>query len=120
MANLLLERTAPTAPTASLPVFSKMSHAPSKGKGIASSLRALIVSVEKKATVHYTSHLRKHAEAQGWPSNIVSQLSILYTEGSGHQISYPEAIKDDVLTLEYGTQSVPPSPALRSYMWGNN
>lgn len=58
--------------------------------------------------------LRKHAASYGWPSDITDQLKF----SKGGTISYPEDIKEAVLTLEYGTQDVPPAPAIRTFMLG--
>lgn len=58
--------------------------------------------------------LRKHAASYGWPSEIVNKL----THSKDGVASYPKDIENAVLTLEYGTQDVPPAPALRTFMLG--
>ena len=58
--------------------------------------------------------LRKHAASYGWPSDITDQLKF----SKGGTISYPQDIEEAVLTLEYGTQDVPPAPAIRTFMLG--
>jgi hypothetical protein len=72
---------------------------------------------EKSATVGYTEKLRNHVGSYGWPNHLVSQISMTH-DGKGHAISYPEHLQDEILTLEYGTPDVPPSPALRTFMIG--
>jgi len=73
---------------------------------------------EKAATPAYTAKLRKHVADYGWPSDIVSSLSMIH-DGKGHKISYPEHLENQILTLEYGTQDTQPNPALRTFMMGN-
>ena len=84
---------------------------------IASVFSKAIRRAEKAATPAYTDKLRAHAASYGWPNHIVSNLSMGH-DGENHQITYPEHLENDVLTLEYGTQSTPPSPALRTFMVG--
>lgn len=81
-------------------------------------LTLVIQNAEKLAVDKYTARLREHADIHGWPSEITSQLSITYKDGN-HQITYPEHLKETILTLEYGTPSIPPMPAMRSFMLGN-
>ena len=84
---------------------------------IASVLNSVIRNAEQAVTEQYAAKLRDHAQSYGWPDEISSQLSMSY-DGSNHSITYPEDIADDILTLEYGTQDIPPSPALRTFMTG--
>ena len=76
-----------------------------------------IKRAEKSATVGYTEKLRSHASSYGWPSEITDHIKISYND-SGHSISYPKGIEDAVLTLEYGNQTTPPAPALRTFVLG--
>lgn len=76
-----------------------------------------IRSAEKSVTPAYTSRLQAHAAKHNWPDEVVSKLSIIH-DGKQHKISYPKSIEEQVLALEYGTQSVPPLPALRTFMAG--
>jgi hypothetical protein len=72
---------------------------------------------ERAATAGYTTKLREHTKAYGWPDHLVSSLS-MYHDGENHTITYPKHLEEQILTLEYGTQDVPPSPALRTFMIG--
>ena len=72
---------------------------------------------EKQITDSYTARLREHADAYSWPEEIVNQIRMDYDENT-HSIKYPEHLEDAILTLEYGTSSVPPSPALRTFTLG--
>ena len=84
---------------------------------IKNTLNSLIVKAEQRAVAEYTAKLRSHATSYGWPSEITDNLKISH-DGERHAISYPQGIEDAVLTLEYGTQKVPPSPALRTFVLG--
>jgi len=81
---------------------------------IKSYLNAAVADTERKAEDIYTQTLRSHVSMYNWPENIVSQLSVTYG-ASGHQVTYPKSIEDQVLTLEYGTQTSQPSPAIRNF-----
>ena len=80
-------------------------------------LNSIITAAEKQVVKEYTKNLRSHASSYGWPSDVTDNLMISH-DGSDHTISYPQNIEDAVLTLEYGTQHVPPAPALRTFMLG--
>ena len=80
-------------------------------------LNALIIAAEKRAVEEYTSKLRSHATSYGWPEEITNNIKISH-DGERNAISYPQQLEDAVLTLEYGTQKIPPSPALRTFVLG--
>lgn len=82
-------------------------------------LNSIIVAAEKQAVKEYTKNLRSHASSYGWPDEVANNLSVSH-DGASHSISYPRNLEDTVLTLEYGTQHVPPAPALRTFMLGAN
>jgi len=84
---------------------------------ISSVFNLAIKRAEKAATVGYTAKLREHAATYGWPEHIVSKLSMGH-DGENHHITYPEHLEDQIMTLEYGTQETPASPALRTFMIG--
>jgi hypothetical protein len=62
-----------------------------------------------------TEDLRTFAIQLGWPKEISAYLSIGIVDGE-YVIQYPPMFKDQILTLEYGTEVIPPSPALRSFI----
>jgi hypothetical protein len=80
-------------------------------------LNSIIIAAEKQVVKEYTKNLRSHASSYGWPEEVTSNLMVSH-DGNSHSISYPKSIENAVLTLEYGTQHVPPSPALRTFMLG--
>jgi hypothetical protein len=84
-----------------------------KGLGI------YIQAAEKKATAEYTAKLRQHAEAYGWPSEVIEQLTIKY-DGKHHQIKYPEHIQEKIMELEYGTPATKGMPAMTSFVFGQS
>ena len=85
---------------------------------IKQTLNKVIQAAEKQLTEEYTSRLRSHAQSYGWPSDLTDSLRIDYENGN-HTIKYPSEVEDKILTLEYGTQHVPPMPAMRTFMLGN-
>ena len=80
-------------------------------------LNRIVRKAEEQATEAYTEKLRSHALTYGWPQNLVSQMRMDYANGY-HSIKYPQTIEEQILTLEYGTQNVPPMPAMRTFMLG--
>lgn len=112
MASALLERTEVYA--ADIEVV-KPSYVSSISIG--KFLNSLIVKAEEHITEAYSQRLKDHALDYNWPVELASNLNVSYNNGS-HQISYPKHLEDKILTLEYGTQHVPPSPALRTFSLG--
>jgi len=74
---------------------------------------------EQSVTDTYTGELRDHLSGYGWPDHLVSAISMRHN-GQEHKITYPSHLKEEILTLEYGTQDVPPSPGLRAFVHGRN
>jgi len=85
--------------------------------GISRYCNALIYQAEEHITEAYTQRLKDHAIDYGWPLDVVGNLKMVHNEG-GHQIAYPKHLEDQILTLEYGTPSIPPSPVLRTFSIG--
>ena len=65
-----------------------------------------------------TKALKQAAQAAGWDSMIVEQLSVLAND-SGIHIEYPEGIADAVEDLEYGSLDHPPLPVFRVFLSKN-
>lgn len=80
-------------------------------------LNSIITAEEQRVVAEYTQKLRTHAGSYGWPSEVTDNLTISH-DGVNHTVSYPQSLQEIVLTLEYGTQKVPPSPAIRTFMLG--
>jgi hypothetical protein len=78
-------------------------------------LNNFIKRAEKQATKDYTNYLRKYANASGWPDGLTSRLNMSHVDDS-HIITFPHELADQIRTLEYGTESIPPSPVLRTFM----
>lgn len=67
------------------------------------------------AKKYQTEDLRTHATSYGWPIEVVNSMTIDHT--GTVKFSHPK-YKEAAETLEYGTQDVPLSPAIRTYMMG--
>ena len=80
-------------------------------------LKGVVRKAEKQATEAYTDRFRSHVLTYGWPEDVVSQMRIDYKD-YGHTIVYPQSLEEQILTLEYGTQDIPNSPAIRTFMLG--
>jgi hypothetical protein len=72
-------------------------------------------AAEPHTKKYETQDLRTHALSYGWPQEIVSSMTIDPT--GTVKFSHPK-YKEAAETLEYGTQDVPLSPAIRTYMMG--
>jgi hypothetical protein len=62
-----------------------------------------------------TKSLQKYCLNDGWPEEVVNNLSIV-NNGSEHTIYYPPYLTPKVNELEYGTQSTPPTGTLRRFL----
>lgn len=63
----------------------------------------------------YTKILRAWAIAAGWPVMVSVQLSVVMQKGR-YIVDYPTSVQEQVLTLETGTQTVPPNPVIRNFL----
>ena len=71
---------------------------------------------KKQAVKPYTKALHKYAEENStWPIEIIKQLKIKYEDGH-HPIIIPEAIKDEVSTLENDNRASGGLGMLRNFM----
>lgn len=61
-----------------------------------------------------TRDLRAAARKAGWPATIVRSLSVVIS-GTTISVTYPDAIKEQVENLEYGTPDVSPKPIFRTF-----
>ena len=79
-------------------------------------LSSIVEQVAEPHTKKYeTEDLRAHALSYGWPQEIVSSMTMDRT--GAVKFSHPKH-KKAAEDLEYGTQDVPLSPAIRTYMMG--
>lgn len=62
-----------------------------------------------------TNRLKTFCRMNGWPENVVSQLSIRQEAGE-YTVSYPQPLSAQVNFLEYGDQDTPPSAVLRNFL----
>lgn len=76
-----------------------------------------LVLAEYMVLIEYTELLRQHVAKFGWPDHIVNQLEIVHHEGAP-TIAYPKELENEIKTLNYGTQDIPPSPALSTFSMG--
>ena len=58
--------------------------------------------------------LKGSATTAGWPSHVVSSLSVKKLDGSVY-IDYPSVVSNEVLDLEYGTENSQPSAVMRNF-----
>jgi hypothetical protein len=82
-----------------------------------SSLDKVIKVLKEAIAVSETQKLRDNAQAAGWPTDVANTLMVS-PNNQGLGVEYPANVRDKVLTLEYGTQDVPPSPVIRSTILG--
>jgi hypothetical protein len=69
---------------------------------------------ERSATYHTTT-LKNNALAAGWPEDMVKHLKVV-SENGAFSVRYPEEHNQSMLTLEYGTDVIPPSPVIRNFL----
>lgn len=69
------------------------------------------------ASAKLTSKVRRQAYQMGWPTSVSRRLVVDFKDGK-YTVSYPSDLKESVLDLEYGNQSTPPLPAMRTFIRG--
>jgi hypothetical protein len=77
---------------------------------------SLIEQAKEPHTKKYeTKDLRTHALSYGWPQDLVSSMT--FHPNGAVKFSHPKH-KEAAMTLNYGTQDQPPSPAITTYILG--
>lgn len=74
-------------------------------------------SAAATASAKLTSKVRRQAYQMGWPTSVSRRLVVDFKDGK-YTVSYPSDLKESVLDLEYGNQSTPPLPAMRTFIRG--
>jgi hypothetical protein len=83
---------------------------------VKSFLYSVLEQVAKPHTKKYeTADLRTHALSYGWPQEVVSSMT--FHPNGTVKFSHPKH-KEAAMTLNYGTQDQPPSPAITTYILG--
>ena len=90
-----------------------------KNSVLLTSLKKVATDNAKRIAAVETEKLRQNAMNAGWPSDVVSQISIVFDKDKLH-VDYPDSVKGSILDLEYGTPSAPPSPVIRTSLLGAN
>lgn len=63
----------------------------------------------------YTEALRDDLRDAGWPPAVFTALRVRHSDDSGFDIDIPDSVESKALDLEYGTETRPPSGALRRF-----
>lgn len=63
----------------------------------------------------YTRELQADATAADWPVIVTVQLSVILRKGH-YTVEYPDSVREQIEILEFGTETVPPSPVIRNFM----
>jgi hypothetical protein len=66
-------------------------------------------------TAELTEELRDEATKAGWPTIVVIQLEVVIKDDE-FDIDYPAEVSEQIEILEYGTETTPPNPVLRTFM----
>lgn len=75
---------------------------------------AVVERVRVQVADRLTTDLRDLANKAGWPSQLVSQLTTVWT-GMTWEVRIPNGVRSSVDALEYGTQTVGPNPVIRRF-----
>lgn len=81
------------------------------------SLDRVIKTLKQAIAVSETQKLRDNAQDAGWPADVANSLMVS-PNNQGLGVEYPANVREKVLTLEYGTPDIPPSPVIRSTILG--
>lgn len=77
-------------------------------------LNSISAEVTAELLEDLNNDLQGGASSAGWPSHIVSSLSVKNLNGSIF-IDYPNTLSNEILDLEYGTDSTQPSAVMRKF-----
>lgn len=66
-------------------------------------------------TAELTEELRDEATKAGWPTIVVIQLEVQIKDDE-FEVYYPSEVSEQVEILEYGTETTPPNPVIRTFM----
>jgi hypothetical protein len=77
-------------------------------------LNYISAEVAAELVEELNADLKDSATNAGWPSRIVSSLSVKKLDGSIY-IDYPSVVSNEILDLEYGTETTQPSAVMRKF-----
>ena len=80
-------------------------------------MKDIISAIQRGATSsapHITRDLRRHTREHGWDPQVVSNTSVNY-DGERFTASIADGFQGQGFDHEYGTETTPPSAAIRKY-----
>lgn len=72
-------------------------------------------NANRQSTAGVTRDLRTYLMESGWPSEAASAVSVVYTEIDGFSVKITGQHKQAAETLEYGSEALRPTAAIRKY-----
>jgi len=69
----------------------------------------------ERASYAITSNLKQQALSYGWNSPVVSKMQVVYTADQTFDVEFADDIREQAMNLEYGTEVIRPTAALRKY-----
>lgn len=79
------------------------------------SLRDAVNRAATGASQTITTRLRDYAFEQGWSPNILSNMQVVYDANEGLGVEFSDEVREAALNLEYGTEKIRPTAAIRKY-----
>lgn len=81
----------------------------------ASNIEYIAEDVADILSTPLTLELRLMARSSGWPSHIIADLEVSYSDGD-LEVQYPEEISEEVGNLEYGDINSLPNAVIRPFI----
>jgi hypothetical protein len=67
------------------------------------------------ASYNMTARLRKSAYENGWSSDLTHNTVVTYTQEEGFGVVFDESVRQSAMDMEYGTEEIRPTAAIRKY-----
>lgn len=77
--------------------------------------RKYVDSAAERTSISMTSRLRKYAINNGWNGKVTRNTQVAYRPDDGFVVEFADDVRDEAMNLEYGTETMRPTAAIRKY-----
>lgn len=74
-----------------------------------------IKKASEMTAISMTGRLRKTAYENGWDPSITRNMQVDFDEEEGFGVSFASEVADSAMNMEYGTEEIRPTAAIRKY-----
>lgn len=77
--------------------------------------RKYVDSAADRTSISMTSRLRKYAVTNGWNGKVARNTQVAYRPDEGFVVEFADDVREQAMNLEYGTETMRPTAAIRKY-----